>query len=110
MIGLTLGISAYTRIFTDKNPPINFEGHLGTVQLAFEVVVAFLLAVWVLDLCDAVFLQPQRTIEAAIDEHLLAGLWLRGEVAALHDEDRVDVREHPAFLKGSSLVRGTHRA
>ena len=50
MIGLTLGISAYTRIFTDKNPPINFEGHLGTVQLAFEVVVAFLLGVWVLDL------------------------------------------------------------
>ena len=45
-IGVIIGVSAYTRIFTEKIPP---AGHLGTVQLAFEVVVAFLLGVWVLD-------------------------------------------------------------
>ena len=49
MIGVILGVSAYTRIFTEKHPPIHFAGYLGTVQLAFEVVVAFLLGVWVLD-------------------------------------------------------------
>ena len=45
-IGVIVGVSAYTRIFTEKIPP---AGHLGTVQLAFEVVVAFLLGIWVLD-------------------------------------------------------------
>nr|AIF00417.1 hypothetical protein [uncultured marine group II/III euryarchaeote KM3_133_A04] len=49
MIGVILGVSAYTRIFTEKDPPIHFAGYLGTVQLTFEVVVAFLLGVWVLD-------------------------------------------------------------
>ena len=33
-IGVIVGVSAYTRIFTEKIPP---AGHLGTVQLAFEV-------------------------------------------------------------------------
>ena len=46
MIGVILGVSAYTRFFTERLPP---AGHLGTVQLALEVVVAFLLGVWVLD-------------------------------------------------------------
>ena len=46
MIGVIIGISAYTRIFTEKLPP---AGHLGTVQLALEVIMAFLLGVWVLD-------------------------------------------------------------
>ena len=46
MIGVILGVSAYTRLVSVKLPP---AGHLGTVQLALEVVVVFLLGVWVLD-------------------------------------------------------------
>jgi hypothetical protein len=45
-LGVIIGVSAYTRIVSEKLPP---AGHVGTVQLALEVVVVFLFSVWVLD-------------------------------------------------------------
>ena len=45
-IGVIIGVSTYTRIVSEKIPP---AGHVGTVQLALEVVVVFLLSVWMLD-------------------------------------------------------------